>query len=51
VNERQIEGRLGLTIRGGRRHKQLLDYFKKMRGSWKLKEETPDSHMWRTRFG
>jgi hypothetical protein len=38
VTERQREGRLELTVRGRSRRKQLLDYLKKTRGCWKLKE-------------
>jgi hypothetical protein len=40
-----------VTGRKGRRNKQLLDDLKEMRGYWKLKEETPDRTVWRTRFG
>jgi hypothetical protein len=35
----------------GRRCKQLLDEHKEMRGYWKLKVETLDSTLWRTRLG
>ena len=30
---------------------QLLDDLKERRGHWKLREETPDRTVWRTRFG
>jgi hypothetical protein len=40
--EGKIEGRTNVTGRRGRRSKQLLDYFKEMRGCLKLKEEAPD---------
>jgi hypothetical protein len=35
----------------GRRRKQLLDDLKEMRGYGKLKEETLDRTVWRTRVG
>jgi hypothetical protein len=37
--------------RRGRRRKQLLDDLKEATGHWKLKEETLDRILWRTRFG
>ena len=41
-----------MTGRQGRRHRQQqLDYLKKTRGYWKLKEEVSDRTLWRTRFG
>jgi hypothetical protein len=43
----KTEGRIEMTGRGGRRHKQLQDDLKEMRGYWKLKEEALN----RTRFG
>jgi len=49
--EDQIEGRLEVTGRRGRRDRQLLDDFKKMRGYYKLKEEALDRTLWRTGFG
>ena len=36
--------------RRGRRHKQLVDDLKEMRGYWKLKAEALDSVPWRTCF-
>ena len=42
VIEGKIEGRIEVTGRWGRRHKQLVDDCKEMRGYWKLKEETLD---------
>jgi hypothetical protein len=51
VTERNLEGRVEITARRGRRHKQLLDDLKEKRGYWKLKEEALDGTMWRTRFG
>jgi hypothetical protein len=50
-----IEGntmkRIEVTVRRGRRGKQLLDDLKKTRGYWKLKEEALDRILRRTRFG
>jgi len=40
-----------VTGRRGRRHKQLLDDFKDKRGYFKLKDETLDCTLYRTRFG
>ena len=40
-----------MTGRRERRHKQLLDDLKKTIGSWKMKEETTDRTLWKTRFG
>jgi hypothetical protein len=37
--------------RRGRRHKQLLDNLKEKKGYWKLKNETLDCTLWRTRLG
>jgi hypothetical protein len=51
VMEDQTEGSLEVTGRRGRRHRQLLDDFKKMRGHYKLKEEALDHTLWRTGFG
>jgi hypothetical protein len=50
VIEGKIEGRTEVTERRGRRHKQLLDDIKEIRGYWKCKEETLDRTVWRTRF-
>jgi hypothetical protein len=49
VIEGQLEGRIEMTGRRGRRRKQLLDYEK--RGYWKLKEGALDRSQWRSRFG
>jgi hypothetical protein len=39
-------------VTGGRgKDKQLLDDLKEKRRHWKLKEETIDCTLWRTRFG
>jgi hypothetical protein len=40
-----------MTVRRGRRRKQLLDYLKKARGYCKLKEEALDLTLWGTRVG
>jgi len=50
VIEGNIEGRIDVTGRRGRR-KQLLDDLEENRGFSKLKEETLDRTVWRTRFG
>jgi hypothetical protein len=39
VIEGEIEGKIEVTTRRGRRRKQLLDDLKEKRGYWKLKEE------------
>jgi hypothetical protein len=51
VIEGQLEGRLEMTGRQGRRRKQLLDDLKEKRRYWKLKEEATDHTLWRIRFG
>jgi hypothetical protein len=51
VIEGKLEGRMEMTGRRGRRHKQLLDDLKGKRRYWKLKEEALDRTMWRTRCG
>ena len=51
VTERNVEGRIEVTKRRRRRRKPLLDDLKKTRRYWKLKEEAPESTVWRTRFG
>jgi hypothetical protein len=51
VTEGNIEGKIELTGRRGRRRKQLLDDRKEKRKYWKLKEEALDGILWRTRFG
>ena len=40
-----------VTGRRDRRRKQLMDGLKENRGYWKLKEETLDRMLWRTRCG
>jgi hypothetical protein len=51
VIEGKLEGRIEMTGRRGRRHKQLLDGLKEKRRYWKLKEEALDCTLWKTRFG
>ena len=46
-----IEGKLEATGRRGRRRRQLPDDLKKTRRYWKLKEESLDCALRRTRFG
>jgi hypothetical protein len=48
--EGKLEGRIKMTGRQGRRHKQLLDDLKEKRRYWKLKEEALDRTLWRTHF-
>jgi hypothetical protein len=50
VIEGKVEGRIEVTWRRGRRHKQLLDYIKEKRRC-KLNEEGLDRNVWRTRAG
>ena len=49
VIEGQIEDRIEVTVRRGRRSRQLLDDFKERRCTWKMKEKTYRT-LWRTRF-
>jgi hypothetical protein len=51
ITEGKIEGEMEMTGRHGRRHKQLLDEFKKTRGYWKFTEKAPDCTMLRSCFG
>jgi hypothetical protein len=51
VIERQLEGRIEITERRGKRRKQLLDDLKEKRRYWKLKEEALVRTLWITRFG
>jgi hypothetical protein len=51
VIEGKIMGRIEVTGRHGRRHKQLLDDFKETREYWKLKEEAQDRTVWSICFG
>jgi hypothetical protein len=49
--EGKLEGRIEMTVRRGRRRKQLLDNLKEKKRYWKLQEEALDRTLWRTRFG
>ena len=49
VTEGKMGGRIEVTGRRGRRRKQLMDYLKKKRGYWKLKEKALDRTLWRIR--
>jgi len=51
VNEGKVEGRIEATRRRRRKSKQLYDDIKKTRVSCKLKGETLDHTVCRTRFG
>jgi hypothetical protein len=51
VIEGQLEGRIEMTRRRGRRCKQLLDDVKEKRRYWTLKEEALDRTVWGTRVG
>jgi hypothetical protein len=51
VIEGRLEGRIEMTVRLGRRRKQLLDDLKEKRRYWKLNGGTLACTMWRTRFG
>jgi hypothetical protein len=51
VIEGELERRIEMTGRRGRRSDQILDDLKETRGYWKLKEEALDRTTWRTRFG
>jgi hypothetical protein len=51
VIEGEIEGRIEVTGRRGRRRKQMLDEVKKTSGYWESKEEALDPSLGRTRFG
>jgi hypothetical protein len=51
VIEGKLEGGIEITERRGRRRKQLLDDLKEKKRYWKLKEESLDRILWRTRFG
>jgi hypothetical protein len=51
VIEREIDGKVEVMGRRGRRHKKLLDDLKENRGYWKLKEEVLDRTLRITRFG
>jgi hypothetical protein len=51
VTEGNLEGRIEMTGRRGRRRKQILDDLKEKKIYWKLKEEALDRTLWRTNFG
>jgi hypothetical protein len=51
VFEGNVEGRIEVTGRRGRRRNQILDVLKKTRGYWKLEDEALYGTLWRTRFG
>jgi hypothetical protein len=51
VIEGKLEGVMEMTGRRGRRHKQLLDNLKAMRGYCKFKEEALDRTLWKIRIG
>jgi len=50
IIEEQIAGRIKVTGRRGRRHRQLLDNLKEKTGYWKLKKEALDRSLRRTSF-
>jgi hypothetical protein len=50
VAEGELERRIEMTGRRGRRRKHLLDDLKEKRRYWILKEEALDRTQWRTRF-
>ena len=47
----KIDGTIEVTVRRGRRRKQLLGDFMEKRGYWKLIEEALGGTVWRTGFG
>ena len=51
ILERNIEGRMEVVGRWGRRHKQLLYNTKDKKEYHKMKEEALDRTLWRTCFG
>jgi hypothetical protein len=51
VIEGNIEGRVKVTGRRGRRGKRPLDHLKEKKRYWKLKEKARDSTLWRTCYG
>ena len=51
VIEGNIDGRIKVMGRRGRKHKLLLDELKEKKGCSKLQEEVLDRTLWRTRFG
>jgi hypothetical protein len=50
VIEGNVEGRIEVTGRRGKRRKQLLNDLEEKRGRWKLEEETLDCTSRKTRF-
>jgi hypothetical protein len=50
-SEGKIEGKVEVTVRRGRRRKQLRVDLNEMGGYCKCKQETLDRALWRTRFG
>jgi len=51
VTEGNTQERIEVTGKRVKRRKKLLDGLNEKTGYWKLKEETPDRTLWRTRFG
>jgi hypothetical protein len=51
VIEGKLEGMVEVTVRRGRRGKQLVGELKETRGHRKLKEEALDHTLWGTHFG
>jgi hypothetical protein len=51
VIEAEIEGRIEMTGRRGRRSKKLLDDLQEKKRYWNLKEKALDRTVCRTRFG
>jgi hypothetical protein len=51
VIEGKLEGGIKMTVRRGKRRKQLLNGLKEKRGYCKLKEEALDRTLWIIRFG
>jgi hypothetical protein len=50
VIEGNLEGRIEMTGRRGRRRKQLLDELDESKGYWKFKQGPLDTTVRRTRF-
>ena len=51
VIEGKIKGRIEVTGKRGRRHREILDDLKERRGYSHLKEEALDRTVWIARFG
>jgi hypothetical protein len=51
IIEGKKEGRIEVTGRRGRRRQKLIIDLKEKIGYWKLKEETLEHALWRSRFG